>query len=506
MPASVATDMNRRRFRDLLVGIIQFFSEEAAEPEHAGDSQASLATMPNAGVPAVASSGNEDEENKNEENENKGNEAEDAARRARMQEKDEIARHADAVRLRKFGNKASDAEMAMDPLTEKGEKILANMKKEYGDKKGEEIFYASKNKGKIRGVDSWQDNRWPGAKDSLVIAQDRAPDVGTLYDPRSGLAYARFAFDFSSVRHKDVDGRLHVRVAHISKATVNPYYGWEIPGWQELGLDRDRRYLLLRDPKELERAVSTANNIQIIDKHTPVSSDDERSHLPDLTIGSTGTDAAYRHPYLDNSLVFWAKPAIDDIETGKRRQLSAAYRYKPDFISGVYEGQPYDGIMRNLEFNHICLVREGRAGDDVMVGDSKMTDFWRIPRFTPAMALDKAIDCSMPHRGPWAKDAGTHEGAIKAAQTRKLHITAQSNTGNGKKFRTTANNHAEVEHHLSALHDYVKKNNLPPHNVTIENRATGEVHNATVHSRGINRGYAAKAFDGNKPRLRKFKV
>ncbi len=41
-----------------------------------------------------------------------------------------------------------------DPLTKKGEKILAAMKKAYGEEKGEQIFYASKNKGTISGVDS----------------------------------------------------------------------------------------------------------------------------------------------------------------------------------------------------------------------------------------------------------------------------------------------------------------------------------------------------------------
>ena len=39
------------------------------------------------------------------------------------------------------------------PLTEKGEKIKGAMQKEYGEKKGEQVFYASKNKGKITGVD-----------------------------------------------------------------------------------------------------------------------------------------------------------------------------------------------------------------------------------------------------------------------------------------------------------------------------------------------------------------
>lgn len=39
------------------------------------------------------------------------------------------------------------------PLTEKGQKILSSMKKQYGPEKGEQIFYASKNAGKITGVD-----------------------------------------------------------------------------------------------------------------------------------------------------------------------------------------------------------------------------------------------------------------------------------------------------------------------------------------------------------------
>lgn len=39
------------------------------------------------------------------------------------------------------------------PLTSKGKKIMSSMKKEYGDKKGESVFYASKNKGNISGVE-----------------------------------------------------------------------------------------------------------------------------------------------------------------------------------------------------------------------------------------------------------------------------------------------------------------------------------------------------------------
>lgn len=38
------------------------------------------------------------------------------------------------------------------PLTPKGEKIKAAMEKEYGAKKGKEVFYASQNKGTIKGT------------------------------------------------------------------------------------------------------------------------------------------------------------------------------------------------------------------------------------------------------------------------------------------------------------------------------------------------------------------
>ena len=39
------------------------------------------------------------------------------------------------------------------PLNEKGKKIMKSMRKQYGKKRGETVFYASKNKGTIRGVE-----------------------------------------------------------------------------------------------------------------------------------------------------------------------------------------------------------------------------------------------------------------------------------------------------------------------------------------------------------------
>lgn len=38
------------------------------------------------------------------------------------------------------------------PLTKKGTKIMKAMKKEYGAEKGKKVFYASENKGTIKGT------------------------------------------------------------------------------------------------------------------------------------------------------------------------------------------------------------------------------------------------------------------------------------------------------------------------------------------------------------------
>ena len=39
------------------------------------------------------------------------------------------------------------------PLTKKGKKIMRSMKEQYGPKEGEAVFYASRNKGTIKGVE-----------------------------------------------------------------------------------------------------------------------------------------------------------------------------------------------------------------------------------------------------------------------------------------------------------------------------------------------------------------
>lgn len=179
------------------------------------------------------------------------------------------------------------------------------------------------------------------------------------------------AFDAApSQRETDENGFLHVGASHITKATVNPYYGREIPGWQEAGLDPETVYYGLRDPEELQASLETWAGLPLHIEHH-IDSAEEPQKL--TRVGAVGTGAVWNPPYVDAPLTVWDRAAIDAIEDGSFRELSCAYRYDPDFTPGSYEGIPYDFIMRNIRGNHVALVEEGRAGPDVVVADSHPT-------------------------------------------------------------------------------------------------------------------------------------
>lgn len=192
-------------------------------------------------------------------------------------------------------------------------------------------------------------------------AMDRMPDVLPDAGQRA------IAFDKASVRSYDQDGRMKVERSTISKAIVSPYIGREIVGWKALGLDPNKTYRLLRDPEELKAASDTFNNLPVLSEHVAVSASAPRK---DLVIGSTGTDAAFDGGHLTNSLVFWDGSAIQDIEDEKAKELSCAYHYRPDMTPGTYEGEAYDGVMREIKGNHVALVPRGRVGPDAYVADS----------------------------------------------------------------------------------------------------------------------------------------
>ncbi|WP_118816201.1 DUF2213 domain-containing protein [Neisseria lactamica] len=231
----------------------------------------------------------------------------------------------------------------------------------------------AKDSGQAAGFVSYADNHTHFAEDGqahetvgyiriMKITDQNGRDVTKTYDEdRLSLAQDR------SLRSYDQDGRLHVESSNISKATVNPYYGSEIPNYRQLGLEPKKVYYLLRDPEELEKAAPTFNNLPLLNKHIPVSADEPQK---EVIAGTTGSDTVFEDGYLKCSLAVWDAEAIAGIESGEQVELSSAYRYTADMTAGEFEGRHYDGVMRDIVGNHVALVDVGRAGRDVVVSDA----------------------------------------------------------------------------------------------------------------------------------------
>lgn len=175
-----------------------------------------------------------------------------------------------------------------------------------------------------------------------------------------------------SMRTKDDNGFLHVALTPISKATVNPYLGKEIPFSDEHGFDPEKIYYALRPADELEKAANTFNGLPLLLEHHEINAENPAK---EWVVGSVGTDAVFEAPYLKNSMTVTDAQAIQYIEDGQAAEISCCYSYDPDFTSGEFtevDGSKvhYDLIMRNIKGNHVALVPEGRAGHDVKVADS----------------------------------------------------------------------------------------------------------------------------------------
>ncbi|ENL8513210.1 DUF2213 domain-containing protein [Providencia rettgeri] len=184
------------------------------------------------------------------------------------------------------------------------------------------------------------------------------------------------AFDSgTSMRSKDANGHLTVERTVISKAAVNPYYGREIPDSERLGLEPERIYYMLRDPVELERAANTFSKKQLLIKHIPVDSDEPQKQS---TIGTIGSNITFEDGRLFADLCVWDGYAIGLIEAEKMKELSAGYGYTADMTSGEFEGQYYDGVMRNIIGNHVALVERGRIGRDAIISDHQTVDLEKL--------------------------------------------------------------------------------------------------------------------------------
>lgn len=167
-----------------------------------------------------------------------------------------------------------------------------------------------------------------------------------------------------SKRQTDVNGYLLVRDNPITKVGVFPYLGREIGA-----PDPDAIYQVYRPQEELEKpeTIASANLVPWIDEHEFLGKDGTPPEKKGVQ-GTTGETARFDYPYIRNSIRAYSGFMQDLIDRGKV-ELSPSYRCRYEFSEGVFDGKRYDAIQRDIRFNHLASVKEGRTGPDVAVQD-----------------------------------------------------------------------------------------------------------------------------------------
>jgi hypothetical protein len=172
----------------------------------------------------------------------------------------------------------------------------------------------------------------------------------------------------AGTRRRD-DGYL-VADARIARTGIQTYLGSEV-GRPDLELVR-----VYRPGAEVfsQETLKSATHRPVTNDHPPdmVTSENWKKYA----VGQTGDEITGEGIYIRVPLMVSDAETIREIEAGKQ-ELSAGYSCDLDFVAGVTEaGEAYDAIQRNIRLNHVAIVRQGRAGPDVRIGDRAVT--WGI--------------------------------------------------------------------------------------------------------------------------------
>lgn len=120
----------------------------------------------------------------------------------------------------------------------------------------------------------------------------------------------------------------------------------------------------LRHPDDVFKADSLATMVSIpLTNEHPKKLVDSGSLKKDVA-GWVGDNIEIDTIYLKAIVTIADEKAIDDVESGKQ-ELSCGYTADLIPEKGIYNGEQYDVRQTNIVYNHVSLVKRGRAGANV---------------------------------------------------------------------------------------------------------------------------------------------
>lgn len=178
-----------------------------------------------------------------------------------------------------------------------------------------------------------------------------------------------------SERRQDINGFIEVKNNPISKVGVFPYLGKSIDPTGELGLISDQAYGVYRPEDELSNpnCIQSFKLVPWINEHEMIGDGGTPAEKKGIE-GVIGEEVYFdtRDKMIKANLKIFSDSMKDLLNYGKE-ELSCGYRCEWQQEKGVFEGQSYDFVQRNIRGNHLALVDEGRMGKEVAVLDHKFT-------------------------------------------------------------------------------------------------------------------------------------
>lgn len=133
-------------------------------------------------------------------------------------------------------------------------------------------------------------------------------------------------------------------------------------------LDPDKLYPVYRPAEELEKAADSFNNVPFIIGHEMIG--EGATPYDQRPASGVLTNVKYKAGKLYGDLKIWSEKMKDKILSGVK-ELSLGYKSIYERSRGVFNGQTYDFVQRNLRGNHLALVKNGRMGSEMRVYDAK---------------------------------------------------------------------------------------------------------------------------------------
>lgn len=165
------------------------------------------------------------------------------------------------------------------------------------------------------------------------------------------------------------DGSL-IADAAIARTGIQLYAGHEV-GRPDLSVVR-----VYRPPEEVfaRDAMASFAHRPVTNDHPPV--DVTAENWKDFAVGHTADEVMRDGELLRVPLMVSDGSAVDDVNAGKR-ELSSGYQSELIWADGIAPGgEQYDAKMTKIRANHVAIVKHGRAGSAVGIGDNASAESW----------------------------------------------------------------------------------------------------------------------------------